>query len=152
MRSEQTTALHEPVDVTTIAAHVARDARERTGVTVNTELADEGAYVNGDARALRRLTENLVENALRYARTHIDVRVRSDKTHVLLSVEDDGPGVAERDREHIFERFYKAAPESPGTGLGLAICRRITEGHGGTIALEERARFVVRLPALAIDA
>jgi signal transduction histidine kinase len=152
MRSAQTTTdLYEPVDMTTIATGVARDARERTPhITVQTDLAEAGSYVNGDARALRRLTENLVENALRHARERVNVCVRDEGTQVVLSVEDDGPGVAEPDRSRIFERFYKGAPGGAGTGLGLAICRRIAEAHSGTIILDGRARFVVRLPAVTV--
>ncbi len=81
---------------------------------------------------------------------------------VLVSVEDEGPGVPESEREHIFRRFHSVRPEGEGfgkhSGLGLAIARSIVEGHQGRISIGDRedaqrgASFVVRLPmAVARD-
>ncbi|MDQ6943340.1 MAG: ATP-binding protein, partial [Candidatus Eremiobacteraeota bacterium] len=61
-------------------------------------------------------------------------------------VEDDGPGVPPELRERIFERFVRADDDERGSGLGLAICRAIARAHGGDVVLEERNRFVARLP------
>ncbi len=140
--------LHEPVDVATLVTALVREAQERAGNAIGFDLTTppNGAYVIGDARALRQLAHNLLANAARHARSRVAVDVAAPTPQVILTVEDDGDGVAPTDRERIFERFFKAQPHAPGSGLGLAICRRIATGHGGTIVLEDRARFVVRLP------
>jgi signal transduction histidine kinase len=138
--------LHEPVDLAVVARTTVRDAIDRGGpIAVECRVPDDGAYVIGEERALRRLVGNLIENALRHARTTVTVTVEGG-AQIVLSVDDDGPGVADDDRERIFERFYKARSDGPGSGLGLAICRRIAAGHGGTLGLEGPARFVARLP------
>ena len=54
---------------------------------------------------------------------------------VLMEVEDDGPGVPEAEREHVFERFVRATSDGTGCGLGLAIVREIVERHAGTVCL-----------------
>ena len=140
--------LHEPIDVAALVAPLVRDAQERPGKAIAFDFTApaQGAYVIGDARALRQLAGNLLANAERHARSRVTVSVTRQARFVILAVEDDGAGVAPADRERIFERFFKAQPHAPGSGLGLAICRRIATGHGGAIALEDRARFVVRLP------
>ena len=78
----------------------------------------------------------------------VEVETFAEKNEVGIAVSDSGPGVAEDEREKIFEVFYTT--KRGGTGLGLNIAKRIAEEHGGGIALEESslggARFVVRLP------
>ncbi|MFN2459270.1 MAG: sensor histidine kinase [Candidatus Velthaea sp.] len=146
---EQTTdrRLHEPVDLATLATRVARDTRERNAaIAIACTIPANGGYVVGEGRALRRLIGNLVENAVKHARTSVRITVETNGSYITVSVEDDGPGVADADRARIFERFYKGRADSPGSGLGLAICRRIGLGHGGTLGLEGPARFVARLP------
>jgi len=136
--------LSEPVDMG-LLARTAADSARRDGLIY--ELSAEGdCWVVGDARRLRRLIENLLENAARYARTRVSVDVARDGTLVALSVEDDGPGVPAELRERIFERFVRAADDERGSGLGLAICRAIARAHGGDVVLEGRNRFVARLP------
>jgi signal transduction histidine kinase len=73
---------------------------------------------------------------------------------VVVSVEDDGPGIAEEDRERVFERFTRLdaarARDGGGSGLGLAVVKRIVVAHGGTVQITNGngsgARFEVRLP------
>jgi two-component system OmpR family sensor kinase len=139
--------LREPVDVTRLVAAVVGDvAPAAPNVRIEITAPADGAYVIGDERALRQLAHNLVVNAVRHARQRVLVAVSAQARSIVLTVEDDGDGVAPGDRERIFERFFKAQPNSPGSGLGLAICRHIATRHGGTVVLEERARFVARLP------
>ena len=83
--------------------------------------------------------------------------LREAGDHVELSVEDDGLGIAEDQRERVFERFVRLdearARDAGGSGLGLAIVKEIVAAHGGTVAVSSAglggARFVVRLPAAA---
>lgn len=138
--------LTEPVDVGALARRVAaaRDGGRPCAVD-----AAEGCWVEGDERRLRRLVENLLDNANRHARSRVEVRVARDGASVALSVEDDGDGVPAELRERVFERFVRAGDDATGTGLGLAICRAIARAHGGDVALEAPSRFVARFPAVA---
>ncbi len=118
------------------------------------EMDVEPAAIRGDVARLRQLVTILVDNAVRHGRQadgHVTVRVR-DGAEVRLIVEDDGPGLAPDELEHVFDRFWRSpnAPEG-GTGLGLSIARWIAERHGGTITAARRdpsgAVFTVRLPS-----
>jgi signal transduction histidine kinase len=96
----------------------------------------EPVRVKGDPRMLRRLIRNLLENAERHgAGAPVEASVeRADGTGAVLRVVDRGPGVAEAERERIFEPFYRssrAAESERGTGLGLALVRQIARHHGG---------------------
>ncbi|HEV3089750.1 MAG TPA: HAMP domain-containing sensor histidine kinase [Candidatus Elarobacter sp.] len=135
--------LSEPVDLGALArASVA--AASRDGLRY--DVAAEECWVEGDERRLRRLAENLLENANRHARAQVRVVVAPDGAGVALSVEDDGPGVPPELRERIFERFVRGDEDERGSGLGLAICRAIARAHGGDVVLEGASRFVARLP------
>jgi signal transduction histidine kinase len=135
--------LSEPVDVGALA-RAAASARDGA---VARDVAASGEYwVQGDERRLRRLVDNLLDNADRHARSCVTVRVGASADSVELSVEDDGPGVPAHVRERIFERFVRASDDDRGSGLGLAICRAIAHAHGGDVVLEGRNRFVARLP------
>ncbi len=119
---------------------------------------DEPAVVRGDPDRLKQLALNLVTNALTHtpAGTIVRLGLRRDGRDVIVTVADNGPGIPAADREHIFDRFYRAdkarARASGGTGLGLAIVRSIAQAHGGAVAVESAAghgtRFEVRLPAV----
>jgi signal transduction histidine kinase len=136
--------LSEPVDLGALARAAAGGAAF-DGIAHDVDAADD-CWVEGDERRLRRLADNLLENANRHARTSVRVRVQPDGERVALSVEDDGPGVPPELRERIFERFVRADDDERGSGLGLAICRAIARAHGGDVVLEDRNRFVARLP------
>lgn len=134
--------LSEPVDLASVArATVA--AAARSGLQYETQL--DAGWVLGDERRLRRLAENLIENAGRYARQVVRVTVAEDAASVVLAVDDDGAGVPPELRARVFERFVRGA-DGDGSGLGLAICRGIARAHGGDVTLEDGSRFVVRLP------
>jgi signal transduction histidine kinase len=138
--------LHEPVDLAQLARVQAEGVRDqRNGVAISVDVPDS-AYVVGDERELQRLVANLCENAVRHARTMVDVRVRPERGRVLVEVEDDGAGVPDELRERVFDRFFKVDEGGPGSGLGLAICRRIATSHRGEIVLEGKNRFVARFP------
>jgi signal transduction histidine kinase len=109
----------------------------------------------GDVELLRRVLENLVENALRHAPEDSVVRLSIGEREgaVELRVADCGRGVPEAMREHVFERFAQLqgedGAERAGRGLGLAFCKLVAEAHGGRIYIEDAAPgaiFCVRLP------
>lgn len=107
-----------------------------------------------DRSALQSILENLLDNALRYggARVKIDIDVSCVGQSIQLLVVDDGPGIPEPMRRHVFERFYRGANNGqPGSGLGLAIVAEAVKSMNGSIRLdathEERGcRFLITLP------
>jgi two-component system OmpR family sensor kinase len=123
---------------------------------VDVELAEGGAVdADVDADAIAIVLDNLLRNAIDHSPKgeHVVVHVERDRTMI---VEDRGPGVPEDQRDRIFQPFARgknrATDRAAGTGLGLglAICKRIVDGHRGSIHVEDRsgggARFVVTLP------
>lgn len=117
--------------------------------------------VSGDERQLTQVVRNLVDNAQRHAATQVALALRHEGDELVLLVDDDGPGIAEADRERVFDRFTRIdearGRAAGGAGLGLAVVRRVVENHGGTVTVADSdpasgglggARFVVRLPAI----
>lgn len=142
----------EPVNLAAIVARCASDAAERARAGgVQIESSPASAIVNGDERRLRELTRNLLENAVRYARSRVRVASLQNGRTCTIVVEDDGDGIPDEDRERVFERFYRRNDDGAGTGLGLAIARWIANAHRGSIAVSRAdsggARFVASLPA-----
>ncbi|MCX4780496.1 sensor histidine kinase [Streptomyces sp. NBC_01264] len=145
----------EPVDLALLAAE---DAARRPGPRVPLRLDARGPVpAAGDPERLERALANLVDNALRYARTGVVVRASAEDGWALLEVTDDGPGIPEADRDRVFERFVRLDADrgraSGGTGLGLAIAREIARAHGGDVralpAPAGGARMVLRVPGRA---
>lgn len=144
----------EPVDL----AGVLTDCSRRPvpdGVSLRLGHLDR-VFVVGDETQLSRVISNLVDNALRYASSVVELSVRQDGRHAVVSVSDDGPGIPVPDRERIWERFARLDDDrsraSGGSGLGLAMVRELTAAHGGTVAVTGTqpapgATFLVRLPA-----
>lgn len=97
-----------------------------------------------DATAIHEAVANLVDNAARHAARAVRVELAGDIDHVEIRVVDDGPGLPDRDRERVFDRFV-SLDGAGGSGLGLPIARGIAEAHGGTLDLRDGA-FVLRLP------
>jgi two-component system sensor histidine kinase KdpD len=131
-------------------ARVERQLAERE---VTTDLPPTLPLVSVDPVLLEHLLVNLLENAAKYtpAATPIELRARVSHGAVEVDVADRGPGIPERDRDRLFEKFTRGAhPGVPGAGLGLAICRGIVRAHGGTLTVQNRpgggALFRLRLP------
>ena len=100
---------------------------------------EEGsAWIEGDAFLVRDMLGNLLDNAIRYTQQggQVTVRVAAGTNAVVLSVEDNGPGIPEQERERVFERFYRVLDTgTEGCGLGLAIVREIALSHRAEITL-----------------
>ena len=119
------------------------------------QLEAQAVSAHGDARLLRRMVRNLLENARRYGEgTPIVVRLGVDAGHAIeLDVLDQGPGVPPAEREKIFDAFYRlpgASEQAGGVGLGLSLVRQIAAAHGGSVAYVSPERsgscFRVLLP------
>lgn len=140
--------------IETLPAHLRRRVR--------LDLPDESPIVNVDFVQMRRVIQNLLENALLYTgdESLVTVGGRAWNEGTRLWVEDQGPGMAEDEHEMVFEKFCRgrAAAERrvSGTGIGLAIAREIVHGHGGSIRVEDvrphGARLVIALPIEPGDA
>ena len=122
---------------------------------VRFDLRAEFGLVVGDATRIRRAVNNLLDNAGKWSPpgATVDVAVAGGE----LSVRDHGPGIDPADRDHVFDRFWRAAGarKVPGSGLGLAIVRQIAESHGGDVRLESPpdggSRFILRLPEAPLE-
>jgi len=140
-----------PEEVVLKAARRARSLRPSHTLRSNIEPNLPG--VLADSRALVEAVYNLIENAAKYSPsgTTIQIAAARHNADVRFSVEDEGTGIAESEREAIFERFYRGKDDGrTGLGMGLAIVRGIIEAHGGKIWSEpgvKGARFVFDLPA-----
>jgi signal transduction histidine kinase len=138
-------AAREPVDVRAlVAATVAKRLDPASTVAVTIDAAPD-VFVLGDAALLTRLFGNVLENAGRYARSAIVVRIAAGNGRGTVAVSDDGPGVPEAFRERLFERFSRG-PESTGSGLGLSLALWIARAHGGDLRWLGGSRFEVTLP------
>ncbi|MEP6953424.1 MAG: ATP-binding protein [Solirubrobacteraceae bacterium] len=127
-------------------------ARERD---VRVDVRAEAAVaIRADRRRLASMAVNLVHNALRYAATGVEVELVADGPMARLTVTDDGPGVPERLREEVFERFNQGHDIHGvgAVGLGLSIVRDVVTLHGGSVRLgageHGGARFTVDLPRI----
>ena len=113
---------------------IRRAARNHPEVPIRAELASSS--VVGTPASLERAIANLLDNAAKWspAGSPVEVRLAGEE----LTVRDHGPGIADDDLPHVFERFYRAtsARSMPGSGLGLAIVQQVAEAHGGTISAE----------------
>lgn len=119
------------------------------------EDAQTPVPVQGNAFLLREALTNLIDNAIHYAGhgAVVTVQVRQTQDAALLIVEDNGPGIADADKERVWERFVRATDEGDGCGLGLAIVKEIVERQHGSVTLDDAQprglRVTIRLPLAA---
>lgn len=147
-----------PVDLVGVVTDCSRRSVSE-GVCLHNGLL-ERAVVLGNESQLSRMISNLVNNALRYTHTKVEISVTTSQQWARISVTDDGPGIPESDRERIWDRFVRLDDDrsqaSGGSGLGLAIVREIAVAHGGTTAADNAlpgpgAEFVILLPLHTAD-
>ncbi|PZU06904.1 ATP-binding protein [Sphingomonas sp.] len=150
IRDASTPGARERLDLRTLMDDVVEDAR-LVGGDVTVEQADR-APVEVDVLGMRRLLDNLLENAVKYG-TRARVRLRTEAEDVVAEIIDEGPGLPEEELERVFEPFYRSdeaiASDKKGSGLGLAVCRSIARAHGGDVRLvrgTDGFRAEVRLP------
>jgi two-component system sensor histidine kinase KdpD len=127
-----------------ILATVLRRLTARLGAgRVSADLAAELPLVRVEPMLIEQVLVNLLENAAAYAgpEAHIQVAARAQAGSLVVQVLDDGPGIAEGERQKVFEKFYRgrhSTKSDGGAGLGLTICRAIIRAHNGRIAVRER--------------
>ncbi len=125
------------------------------------EKPDRFLFVKADARLIVQVVLNLLDNATKYAPpgSHIWVGARREGSRILVSVEDDGPGIPDDQKPYIFDLFYTsgnpAGDSRRGLGVGLALCQSILKAHGGIIRVADRepagVRFEFTLPEEEVD-
>jgi signal transduction histidine kinase len=139
----------EPVALDQLVGEALGDLRlvlEQAGLVVQKHVPADLPPVKGDAAALRRVFENLLTNAAKFAAAggSLGVRAtpRADGRAVVVHVEDRGPGIPAAERERVFEPFYRGPAaernHAPGSGLGLALVKRVVRAHGGSVRLDSR--------------
>ncbi len=127
------------VDLDDLVFAAAAGCRLLGGCVVDT-AGVQAAQVLGDPAQLLRAITNLTDNAVRHAHHRVRLTLVEDRGCVVLTVQDDGPGIPAADRERVFDRFVRLSDArdaaTGGTGLGLAITRGIVERHGGTVHVD----------------
>lgn len=150
--------VHHQVRLDEIASQVLANYRltlEARGLRVERHVP-ASVPIEGDPDMLATALDNLVSNALKFSPDGgtIGIDIRRDGDHGIVRVADGGPGIRARDREQLFEPFFRGdssyTRERPGSGLGLAICRDLVRAHHGEVQLVEQAGwstvFEVRIP------
>jgi two-component system sensor histidine kinase MprB len=150
-REQPVPAQTERVDLADVAEHAVERVRRRA-TSLHFDVHLEPWPVTGEPSSLERAVTNLLDNAAKWSPSDGTVTVRL--ADGVLVVDDQGTGVAEADRPHIFERFFRSEESRamPGSGLGLAIVRQVIDRHGGRIEVSRApdggARFTLSLPGV----
>ena len=153
------------LDVGEVVANIVdfyRQTSQGSGPTVrNTSQLTEPAFIRAFETPFAQVLRNLIDNALTFSADDGVVRIKAEATErrVIITVDDDGPGIPPGNLETVFDRFYTQRPEGAKfgshSGLGLAICRQIITAHKGDIWAENReganghvlgARFIIDVP------
>lgn len=146
----------EDVDLQELVSQIARETNALgKPVTVKVGNVQKGVFAQADRRYLHRVLQNLVGNATRYAESTIIISAGLEKNEAFISVEDDGQGIPEKDREKVFIPFARLDDSrtraSGGYGLGLSIVSRIAFWFNGRMSVDESptlggARFIMKWP------
>jgi signal transduction histidine kinase len=149
-------AVRKDVDLVALVRDVTRALEVRaTNQDVALRTSDDLPSLRADEALLRRVLENLLENAIRHAPRGTVVRIdaRREGEGAVIRISDAGSGVAPELRDKIFDRYYRAEPEAQrnaqGRGLGLAFCKLAVEAHGGRIGVDDAmpgSTFWVEIP------
>ena len=140
LRGADTPGPRQSVDIDALVGSLVQDLHESTGVAIAVHGAAQ-APLPGYAQSLRRCLQNLLENALRHA-GNAAVHIEEAPGLLVVTVRDDGPGIAAAHLPHVLEPFYRAEgsrnADSGGFGLGLAIADAVARAHGGRLQLANR--------------
>ena len=151
----------QDVALAPLVREVAEETRAVAGERiVSVTIPSEGTRTRGSEGLLRRVIENLTDNAVKYTRPDgsISISLVEEEDSAILTVADDGAGMTADELAHAFDRFWRsdASRERPGSGLGLAIAKAVVEAHEGSITAASDpgmgTTFTVRLPILPGEA
>jgi two-component system sensor histidine kinase MprB len=139
----------EPIDLRDVVSNALSRAKRR-GLGLNFDVVLDPLYLVGEPDSLERAVTNLLDNAVKFSPPGgtVTVRLEGDR----LRIADEGPGIADADLPHVFDRFYRSehARTTPGSGLGLSIVAQTIKAHGGWVKAGRSkaggAEFTVRLP------
>jgi signal transduction histidine kinase len=161
LRSDQFDIVRSEVDLTRLVEEIigrCEPLLKASGCVLSKDL-EAAVRLRCDPVRIEQVLYNLLSNAAKYApRAPIQVALRSDGRQVRLSVKDHGPGISEAEQGKVFECFFRSCNGANGhsqrnglgLGLGLFICKKIVDGHGGTISVHsvpgQGSEFVVELP------
>lgn len=149
VRDASTPAQRSRLELSSLLESLADDMND-TGLDATVEQADR-VVVDGDPVALRRLFNNLLENAVKFGGA-ARVRVLAREGSAIVQIDDPGPGLPEDELEKVFEPFYRCeqsrSRDSGGIGLGLPVVRSIARAHGGDATLANRAKGGLRVTVI----
>ena len=138
-RDEATAEIRRPTDLAALVQSIVDDMAD-TGLPVRMEPA-EPVVLDCRPAALKRAMRNLIENAVKYGKK-ANVAIKPTPKSIEITIDDEGPGIAEQELSRVFEPFYRVeesrSPETGGVGLGLAIALSTAQAHGGEILLRNR--------------
>ena len=145
------------VDLDDLAFEEGHRLRSATSKRVDTSGVN-AVRVQGDADALRRMLRNVAENAVRHASSRVDVTLVERGEEVVLTIDDDGPGIPATERARVLQRFVRLdearSRDEGGSGLGFSIVDEVVRAHGGSMSIEQSplggARIVITLPVQAV--
>lgn len=124
-------------------------------IKFNLQSCSESLEANIDPEAITKIISNMLTNALKYTHEKIEVSISNYDTYFEISIADDGQGVAENDREKIFDTFYQADQSKSGTGIGLPLARLLAEKHEGKLFLKKGtakgSTFIVSIPFIKLN-
>jgi signal transduction histidine kinase len=158
LESGQMPLEREPVRLDIIAAEIVEMEQVLTHnkrLSLENQVRSDLPLVSVDVELLRRVLQNLLGNAIKFSRPdgRIALAAQADPTNpqqVIVSVKDDGPGIAPDLQARLFQKFASGRVRNRGSGLGLAFCRLVVEAHGGRIWAESTlgsgAAFYFSLP------
>ncbi len=144
-----------PVDIQDLIGAILNQMEDRLrGRRVDVYIAEGLPAISMDAVLIGQTLVNLLDNAVKFSSSGSQIIIQASRTEydLILSIQDEGPGVPADELGHIFEKFFRGAAttNSGGTGLGLSICRGIVEAHGGHIwaenGLEGGLLVVISIP------
>jgi signal transduction histidine kinase len=133
----------EEINLSHIIAGSVEDFEKRMGKQKIQSAIEESIYINGDILMMQILSNNLIENAIKYSpkETPVIIELKTISGKISFSVKDQGIGIANEEKKKVFDKFYRSGSEktrkTKGTGLGLYLCNKIVKKHNGDIAISD---------------
>jgi signal transduction histidine kinase len=154
--------VRDDVDLAKIIDSMTVTARSLIGektIEIRTEISPDLPHIRADEQRIRQILLNMIANATKFTEEgYIEIRAHTENSHVIIAVEDTGPGISVQDQEAVFEAFKQTDSglrKGGGTGLGMPISKNLAEIHGGKLWLDsgtgKGSTFFVSLPIRSDD-